>query len=173
MKLPIPTTNRQKGFTLIELLLYVSLVGALLVTVSFFFATSASSRIKNQSIVEVNDQGLNAIEYITETIRNSSSISAPGVGSSSATLTLVMPTAGASPTIFSLNGTALQVKEGLSAAITLTNSKVSISNLTFKNLSKSGTKGLVQVSFTVTRVNTSNRNEYDYQKNFVASAAVR
>jgi hypothetical protein len=28
-----------------------------------------------------------------------------------------MPTAGASPTIFSLNGTTLQVKEGLGAAV--------------------------------------------------------
>ncbi|HSX18142.1 MAG TPA: type II secretion system protein [Candidatus Saccharimonadales bacterium] len=165
--------KRQKGFTLIELLLYVAIVGSLLVAVSVFFTTTVDARIKNQSIMEVNDQGLNAIEYITETIRNSSSITSPAAGASAATLTLSVPTAGLSPTVFSLSGTTLQVKEGAGAAVTLTNGKVQISALSFKNLTKSGTKGIIQISFTISRVNTAGRNPYDYQKTFIASAALR
>ena len=76
-----------------------------------------------------------------------------------------MPTGSLSPTVIDLSGTVLQVKEGAAAVVPLTGSKVQISGLTFKNLSRSGTTGIVQVSFTVQRVNTGGRNEYDYQKN--------
>ena len=166
-------TNKQRGFTLIELLLYVSIVGGLLMAISMFFATTLESRVKNQSISEVNQQGSAVMEYITKTIRNSDSITTPAAGASAASLTLAVPTGSLSPTIFDLNGTAFQVKEGAAAAIPLTNNKVQISSLSFKNLTRSGTPGIIQVSFIVSRTNTSNRNEYDYQRTFTSSAALR
>ena len=163
----------QKGYTLIELLLYITILGSLLFGVSTFFITSTSARVKNESIAEVDRQGALAMDYITQTIRNASSITSPAAGASGSSLTLVVPTSALSPTVFSLSSSALQVQEGASAAVRLTNTKVQISSLTFKNLSRSGTSGIVQVSFVVTRVNANNRNEYDYQKTFTASAALR
>lgn len=68
--------------------------------------------------------------------------------------------------------TALQIKEGSGIVVPLTNNKVMLSDLTFKNLSRSGTPGVVQVSFTVSRVNNSGKNEYDYQKTFTGTAAL-
>jgi hypothetical protein len=68
--------------------------------------------------------------------------------------------------------TAVQIKEGTGAAIALTNNKVQMSNLSFKNLSRSGTPGSIQVSFTLSRLNPANRNEYEYQKAFTGSAEV-
>lgn len=68
---------------------------------------------------------------------------------------------------------AMRVKEGAAANISLTNDKVELSNLTFKNLSRTGTPGVVQVSFTIYRKNPNNRNEYDYQKTFTGTAALR
>jgi type II secretory pathway pseudopilin PulG len=327
----------QSGYTLIELLLYVIILGSLLATASLYFATSTESRVKNQSINEVNQQGTLAMERITQTIRNADSITSPVTGATDDSLTLVVPTGAQSPTIFDLggpggggggpailgydqdggttselnantitatkfvasfsgtvtalharvgpvgvspndraqmavysgvtpttllansvtkiltanswntftitsfaitsgetywlsyntnalsstdnnlryhtgttsqsrtvgqaygswpaswsgftqnlefsmyadvttaatSGTILQVKEGAPAAVYLTNDKVEISDLTFKNLTRSGTPGVVQVSFTVSRTNPSNRNEYDYQKTFTSSAALR
>lgn len=160
------------GFTLIELLLYVSIVGVLLISVSMFFATTSDARIKNQSISEVNQQGNAALDLITQTIRNADSVTLPATGATGSALNLNVPSAGQSPTIFNLNGTALQVKEGSSNAILLTNNKVALSSLTFKNLSRSGTPGVVQVSFTISRVNNSGKNEYDYQKTFTGTAAL-
>lgn len=163
----------QKGFTLIELLLYVSIVGSLLLAVSLFFATTVDSRIKSQSITEVDQQGTLAMDYITQTIRNASSISAPAAGTSASSLTLVVPTAGLSPTIFNLSSTTLQVKEGTAAAIALTNDKVEITSLTFTNLTRSGTPGVIRVSLTLSRVNSSGRSSYNYQQTFISSAALR
>lgn len=169
----ISRRTRQRGFTLIELLLYVSIVGSLLTAVVMFFATTVDSRVKNQSISEVNQQGTAALEYVASTIRDATSITAPAMGTSAASLTLVVASGSLSPTIFDLSGTTLQVKEGAAAAVPLTNNKVQISGLTFKNLSRASTPGVVQVSFTLSRVNAGNRNEYDYQKTFTTSAALR
>lgn len=167
------TFQHQRGFTLIELLLYVSIVGTLLLSMTMFFALSVDSRVKNQSVSEVDQQGVAAMDYITQTIRNASSITSPAAAGSAASLTLVVPTASLSPTVFDLSGTTLQVKEGSGAAVALTNAKVQASSLTFKNLSPSPSNKLVQVSFTIGRVNPASRNEYSYQKTFVGSAAVR
>lgn len=328
-------TNKfyQNGFTLIELLLYVSIVGGILLSVSLFFATVADSRIKNQSISEVNRQGELITERIAQAIRNADSITSPTAGNSAASLTLAMPVSGENPTVFAVNGggtqimgynvdgtttdgananvvnaskftapasgtittlhariaspissapnnmgqmaiysgasnpttllgssssvvltgnawnnftiasvsvtsgqtywlayntnansandnnlryhtgttnqtrwvsqafgswpasytgttqnieysmyadivtggtgTAIQAQEGVAAAVELSSSKVQISNLTFTNLSRSSTPGIVQFSFIVSRVNNAGKNEYDYQKTFTASAALR
>jgi type II secretory pathway pseudopilin PulG len=164
--------TKQDGYTLIELLLYVVLIGMLLSSVTYFFGLSVDARVKSQSIAEVNDQGVAAMDYITQTIRNASSITSPTAAGTGASLTLAVPTGSLSPTVFDLSGSTLQVKEGASAAIALTSNDVQISNLTFKNLTRSGTNGVVQVSFTVSRTNPNNRNAYDYQKTFTGTAEV-
>jgi len=165
--------NKTAGYTLIELLLYITLAGMLLVSLTMFFGMSVDARVKTQSVTEVNQQGASAMEYIQQTVRNASSISAPAAAASASSLTVVVPTASLSPTIFSLNGTVLQVKEGTAAAIALTNDDVQITNLTFTNLTRSGTDGVVRISFTVSRTNTSGRNEYDYSKTFTTTVAIR
>lgn len=164
---------RQHGFTLIELLLYISIVGGLLTAVVMFFATTVETRVKTQTISEVNQQGTAAMEYITGVIRDASSITSPAAGASAASLTLVVPTGSLSPTVIDLNGSTLQTKEGAAAAVPLTSPLVQISSLSFTNLSRASTPGIIQIRFTVTRTNPNNRNEYDYQKIFTASAALR
>lgn len=166
------TKTVQAGYTLIELLLYVVIVGALLTSLTYFFGMMADSRVKNQTISEVNDQAAMAMDTITQTIHNATSITTPAAAGSGASLTLVVPTGALSPTVFSLSGTTLQIKEGAAAAVALTSNDVQITSLTFTNLTKAGTSGIVQVSFTMSRPNPSNRNEYDYQKTFVDSAEI-
>jgi type II secretory pathway pseudopilin PulG len=330
-------TAIEKGYTLIELLLYAALLGILLAATTTYFGVVLESRVKNQSITEVDQQGMAAMEYITQTIRNADSITSPAAGATAASLTLVVPTGALSPTIFSNDGSggtggtatlgydqdggttdtadanamnatgfvasvsgtittvkalvgnvveaspnnraqvaiyrgatgpstllsnsvttiltanswntftvpstsisagdkiwiayntnalgaggnnlryrtgtsgqslfqaqsygswpaswvgagraiefsiyatvtttanigAIQVKEGAAANIPLTNGKVQVSNLSFSNLTGSGTPGAVQVNFTIYRINPNNRNEYDYQKTFTSTAALR
>lgn len=98
-------TNSAKptGFTLIELLLYISIVGTLLTAVSMFFATTADARIKNQSIIEVDQQGALVMDHILQTIRNADAINTPTTGTTASSLSLAVPTAALSPTIFDLS----------------------------------------------------------------------
>ena len=165
--------NTQYGFTLIELLMYVVIVSTLLAALSGFFIMTAQARLKNQSIAEVDQQGALVIQAIAQSVRNANSISAPATGVTDSTLSLIVPTSSASPTIFSLSSGVLQIKEGSGAVVSLTNNEVTASNFTIQNLSRSGGYGAVQISFTLTRVNGGNRNEFDYQKTFTTTASIR
>jgi len=320
----------QTGYTLIELLLYVAIVGSLLTLGHLLFGMVAEARVKNQTVSEVDEQGTAIMDYMTQTIRNATSITTPTVGLNGPSLTLAVPTVGLSPTIFNTSGAttlgysvdgtstdtsnsnvtsatkfvastsgtvsalyglvgptvaaspnnqaqmalysgtsapttllasstsvtltagswntftiapvsvtsgqtywlayntngivaadnnlrthpgttgqtmfasrtfgtwpaswsgatentefstyalidtgaappAVQVKEGAGALVPLTSNDVQVTNLSFKNLTRAGTGGIVQVSFTVSRVNPNNRNEYNYQKTFIGSAEV-
>ncbi len=161
------------GFTLIELLLYISIVGSLLVAIVGFLMLAVDARVKNQSVSEVNQQGTAAMEYIAQTIRNADTITSPAPATIGSSLTLTVPAAGLSSTVFDAPAGVLRVNEGATAAIPLTNSRVQVTNLAFTNLSRSGTNGIVRISLTVSRVNQSGKNEYDYQKTFVTSVVLR
>jgi len=162
----------EKGYTLIELLLYMAIVGVLLTSVTTFFGMTADARFKNQTVAEVNDQGQAMMDYMTQTIRNATSITTPVAAASGASLTLVVPTGSLSPTVFSLSSSALQVKEGAAAAISLTNNDVQVNSISFTNLTRSGTSGVVQISFVLARVNVNSHNEFDYQKTFTDTAEI-
>jgi hypothetical protein len=144
-----------------------------LLGVTAFFGIATEARIKNQTISEVNAQGQFAIDTITQTVRNADSITAPALGASGASLTVAVPTANISPTVFSLSAGTLTSKEGTAAAIPLTNSDVTVTAFTIKNVSKSGTAGAVQISLTLSRVNSGGRSEYNFTRTFTATASVR
>jgi type II secretory pathway pseudopilin PulG len=324
----------QAGYTLIELLLYISIISILFSSVMVFYDASLKARVKNQSILEVEQQGKQIMDTITQAIRSADSITAPTAGNTGSQLTLAMPSSAANPTILGIASTAVmgyntigsqtdtdssnnihavrftapasgtittlsayvgasvgsspnnlgqmaiysgtvsgpttligstgdstltanswvnftlfpsvnvtggltywlayntdgtnstvnnlrydtgasgqekiasysydlwpaswpastdgsaqlsmyatinvtggngafEIKEGAGTSVPLTNSKIQMSSITFKNLSRSSTPGVVQVSFTLARVNVSNRTEYDYQKTFTATAALR
>lgn len=164
--------HNQRGETLIELLLYVTILSAIMLATVTFFGTVTVARVKNESIAEVNDQGAQAMDLMLQTIRNASSITTPVAAGSGASLTLVVPTSSLSPTILNLNGTVLQIKRGAATAVPITSDDVQITSITFKNLTRASTPGIVQVSFVMKRTNPASRNEYDYQKTFTGSAEV-
>jgi type II secretory pathway pseudopilin PulG len=163
----------QTGFTLLELLLYVAIVGMLLLALAYFFVGTASTRIGGQIENDVNQQATFAMETITQTIRNSDSITAPAANVSGAQLTLAMTPSTVSPTIFALSSGVLTIKEGAGTVVPLTSSSVVVSNLTFSNASKASTPGSVQISFTMASSSTSNRSEFSYSKTFTTTASVR
>lgn len=163
----------QTGFTLIELLLYVALIGILLSAITSLFITTTEARVKNESIAEVDEQGAYAMEVIAQSVRNGTSITSPTAGVTAAGFTIVVPTGALSPTILSLASGALQIKEGAGATIALTNSNVQATSLSVTNLTRSGTTGIMQINFTLSRVNSTGRNQYDYQKTFTTSVGIR
>lgn len=165
--------KRTEGYTLIELLLYIAVVGLLLGGLMTFFVMAGSVRVKSQSVMEVDQQGLFVIDTVTQAIRSADSVSAPVNGTSGTSLTLASTTPALNPTTVSLSGTAIHLKEGTAAALPLTNSRVAVTNFSIKNLGRSGTPGSIQISFTLSTVNNSGRSEYGYSKNFIATASVR
>lgn len=161
-----------RGFTLIELLLYVSILGTLLTAVVLFFNLANEAQIKNMAINEVNEQGTFIMDYMTQAVRNSSAISSPAAAVSGTSLSLAVPTASQSPTTFSVIGGNISVTKGTGSAIVLDGSNVTASNLTVTNATRSGTNGVVRISFTLTYLNNTGRNEYAYSRTFTSAAEV-
>lgn len=163
-----------KGFTLIELLLYVSLSSAMLFVMSMAFFTFFESRIKNQTILEVNGEGAQIMQLITQTVRNANGVNSPTIGTNDASLSLSVVDPLKDPTIFDLSGGEIKITEGLNPAISLTNVlQVTVSGLLFENLSRPATPDTIAISFTLSHVNPNNRNEYNYMRSFYGSVSLR
>jgi Tfp pilus assembly protein PilW len=162
-----------KGFTLVELLLYVALTTIMVATISTFLFLMLQVRVKSQVINEVEQQGQQAMQRITQVIRNATDITVPTQGASGSSATLVVTPAGNSPTVFDFSAGALRITEGAGSPVVLTNARVAASALTFTNVSRSTASHDLRVQFTLTAVNNSGRNEYDYAKTFTTTAHAR
>lgn len=163
----------KKGFSLIELIVYVAILGVVAVALMDFVGLLGDARIKQQVSLEVEQQGAQVIRLMTQTIRNATSITTPVAGASGSSLTIVVPTGALSPTIFSQVGSALSVKEGVGADVSLTNSRVTVSGLSFQNLSPSASIKVVRIVFTLNYAVTGSRKIYNYSRTFRATATLR
>ncbi|MEK7631851.1 MAG: prepilin-type N-terminal cleavage/methylation domain-containing protein [Patescibacteria group bacterium] len=168
-----PRTRHIRGFTLIELLLYITLTSVMVAAVSGFLILTLQARVKHQTIAEVEQQGIAAMQRITQVIRNATSITVPAIGTSGSSVTLAVTPPGNSPTVFDLSAGALRITEGAGSPATLTNTRVTASALTFTNISRSAASETLRVQFTLTYASTSTRQEYDYSKTFTTTAHVR
>ena len=163
----------QKGFTLIELVLYIALASIVLGALSSLYFSMTTARIKNTSITEVEEQGQQIMLAITQAVRNASSITSPAIGGTAASLSIQTYTSTANPTVFSLSSGVFRVQEGAGAVTALHSTRVTVSNVEFRNVARSNTDGIIRVSFTVTYANPRNRIERQFIRSFVNSATVR
>lgn len=165
--------NSRLGFTLIELLLYVGLAALILLGVSVFLSLVLGARVKNQTIAEVEQQGVMAIQLITQTMRNATQINSPTPGSSASSLSLNVTDAAKTPTVFAGQAGILRITQGTALPVAITSPKLIASSVSFQNLSRSGTKGVMRIIFTLTHVNSQGVNIYDYSQTFYGSATLR
>jgi len=166
--------KNNNGSTLIELILYISLATGMLLVISMAFSIFFYSRIKNQTILEVDQQGAQIMQIVTQTIRNANSVNSPALGINDASLSLSVSDPLSNPTIFALSGNEINITEGLNPVVSLTNtSRIIASGLLFENLSRNLTPNTIGISFTLSHVNSSGRNEYNYSRTFYGSASLR
>src|SRR3989339_367275 len=109
--------KKNNGFTLVEVLLYVMILSAMTLTISVLLFLVFQARVKGQTIAEVEQNGQRVMQIVAQTIRNADSITSPTIGTSAKSLTLVVPTSTKNPTIFSLSGSTIQIKEGSNANV--------------------------------------------------------
>lgn len=159
------------GFTLVELLLYVAGSAVLLMIVSVFLSELLRARVKNQTVAEVEQQGVQAMNTITKVVRNAATINTPSMGATDDT-TLSVTSPSTVTSVFQLISGAITESDNGGAEVALTNSQVTVSNFVIQNLSRSGTPGTVRIRFTLTYKNTRNQYEYDYKKTFYTSATL-
>lgn len=165
--------QQKPGFTLVELLLYIGVSGLILLAVASLALLIVETRKKNQTIAEVEQQGLQVASLLSQTVRNATGFNTPTLGQSSTTLSVTTASSNTNPTIFDLSAGALRIKEGASTAINLTASFITASAFNVANVSRSATTGSVRISFVLSHTNPGSQNEYTYSKTFYVSASIR
>ena len=166
--------TKNKGFSLVETLLYVTIVSMVLFSIVFLLSFLTSTRVKNVTIYDVNSQGTYVMQLIVNTVRNADSIDFPPTSATSSTLSLTVSDGMLSPTVFDLASGTLRIKEGASNPISLTNSHVTVSSLTFQTIAPAGSVDkIVKVSFIVSYNNPNNRSEMEFVQTFNGSATLR
>lgn len=161
------------GFTLIELLLYIGLSAAMLLMIFIFLSFLLQTRVKSQVLAEVEQQGIQAMELMTQTARNATKINLPAKGNEGSLLNLTIVDPSKNPTIFDLDQGAIRITEGSIVPTHLTNSRVIVSDLIFQNLSRDDLPAVIRIQFTLSYVNLLNKNEYQYSKTFYNTANLR
>lgn len=160
--------HRISGFTLLELILFVSLSGILLGALAVFLGIILNSRVKQHSIVEVEEQGMRAMQVIESIIHNASSVTTPMIATTSSSLAIE----GASSKRIEISNERLWYTDGANSPLSLTTADTIVSNIQFQNLSRAQTPGIIRIQFTLSRRNPEGRNEYAYQQTFYASATL-
>jgi|GEM_PF-1215493 len=161
-----------KGVTLVEVLLYVSVVSIILIAMSAFNGAIIQSRIKNTTVLEVEQQGMLAMQTIAQSIRSAEAINSPSAGTDDSSLSIDLPDDGA-PTVFSVSDDSLWVERGGSVAVRLTNNRVIVDELLFENLTQDSVSDTVRIMLTLNHRNPAGRNEYSFEKTHKTSATVR
>lgn len=165
--------KKKKAFTLVETLLYISLTSIILISITAFVGTLLSTRLRNQSLSEVDAQATQLMQYLTITTKEAEGITSPTPGNSASSLTLDVLDAVDDPTIVDLNAGIVRVQEGGGPLINLNSNRVTISNLTFTNLSPSSNTETLRIEFTITYNNTEGRQEGEVTRTYYGSATLR
>lgn len=158
------------GTTLIELLIYIAIAGILLGSIMMMETTIMQARQRMQAQVTVEEQGVAAMTTIAELVRNSSAVVAPATGVTGSSLSLTMPAPAVSPSVIDVSAGILRLAEGANAPLGLTGGKVTVTNLTIKNLTPPTAPSVIQISFAL-RADWGNNQVYS--KTFSTSAVCR
>ncbi len=161
--------ENNKGVGLVELIIYIAIMGILISAITSFIVSNKKIGDRNEAINEVESQGNEVVEIISQTIRNSSSVTTFALGTT-ATQSEVVDNG--VTIIFDLSGGKIRIKRGGAAVVNLNSDRVTISNLSFKNLGNA-TENSIQFQFDAVYANPGNKVELNYTKTFSNSASLR
>ncbi len=163
----------RSGFTFIEILLYVVIVSVIFGAIVAFIDVALRSRVRHEVVGEVERGGNAAMSVIAQAIRNARSVTSPAASSTATSLTIVMPDANISPTVFDLFDGAIRMSmRGLSTT-TITSSRLTASSISFTNLSRTGTPGSIRFQFVLDYANPDGIPEYTFSDHFIGGASLR
>ena len=152
----------------------ITLVVGILVTATTFAWSIINSRTKAFAVQEVQQNGRFILEKITQAAHSARDITTPLIGSPGNSLELVMNDVVQDPIIFSVNGGMLSMSEGGAADRALHSNAVTISSISFTNMSLANGKSKnVKITITVENKNPENRIERAFSETFTTTIELR
>lgn len=156
---------REKGFTFIEALVYMGLAAIFLPVAVSFVLLAINSRIRNEEVGNVEQEGVRALRTMIQAMRDGFAIEVPVFSTSSTIATIRNSPNSSDITTFSLSNSQIQIQEVSNPVRALTSNRASASNLVFTNVSHEGTPGVITIEFILTAGK--------YSKKFYGAGAIR
>ncbi|UPA22621.1 hypothetical protein K8942_00180 [Candidatus Peribacteria bacterium] len=142
--------QRRAGSTLVELLIFAALLGIVMGAVLPLLFMAAEDRLLQQTISLVERNGVQAMQNITQRVRNGERIITPALGMTGSVLVVQTSSGAINPTIVGINSGSLIVIERVTKEI-ITSSQVAITHFEVRNTSVSDTHPSVEIIFNVSR----------------------
>ena len=161
------------AFTLVEVILYIALFSSVITVFVGFIGMNAQLKGKNEAAFSVDSEALKIFQNISQTAKNASSISFPAEGANASSLSLAVDTPALTPTVYGLSSGRVQITEGAGQPVFLSSDRVSVTNLTFRNMSNGTDNELVRVELTLEYINSDNRKEKEYSQTYYTSINLR
>ncbi len=164
--------QRPKGFTLVEMIIYIAIIGIVITGFINYSLSVGGVRNKNYSAATVQANGREALSVLTQKIHEASAVLTPSAGATNTQLVLDMP--GANPNIiFDVSGGILTMTPTGSPAVTITDSRATISSLTFTNLASSGQRPNIQIDMTINYTTPAGDVQTGYTKTYRTAVSTR
>ena len=148
-------------------------MSTLVLTILSFMNAVSNAEEKNKIIFEVEQQGVNITQLLSQNIKAANGITVPIRGASGSNLTLSFTDVNRNPTIFKLVDSSLMINLAGGADIALINPNVAVTNFLCANYGKTGTPDSINCHFTLGTVDSYGRSEYSYTKNYNISVSRR
>lgn len=164
-------SKNKKGIGLIEIVIYVGIMGVFVAAITSFIISNQKIGNRNEAINEVEVQGNEIVDIISQEIRNAKSVVNPDISESNSSLELTNKDS--NQIIFDLSGGKLRIERGSGGTTNLNSDRVIVSNLNFNNFGLTGTGGSIQFQFDARYVNPGGKEEINYTRTFSGSASLR
>ena len=161
--------HKQAGLTLLELLLYVSLASIALLVFFSMYQLVIQSRQKSYNLVEVNWQGVQIIQHVTQTLRSATSVNL--LPSSSDDEITIIDNNTDSVRFYYEDG-QLWEQVNNNDPLPLTNNLIQMTDLEFHNVSRGSAPSSINLEFTLVSVGNTD-SAYHYSQAFTAAASLR
>lgn len=166
-----------RGFTFIEVIVYIALVTIFLTGAILFAWNIIYGRVKSNFYSEVTQNLRLSSKRILFEVRNASDINSVSASS----LCLANSDAARNPTRIYLSGGVLRIGwgggspvcAGLTSDVALTSNLVTVSSLTFTDLTSGALTKNIKFLITIEANNPSGRQEFDRSQTFESAAELR
>jgi len=162
-----------RAFSLIEVMFYIAMLSVFILVISTFWGTLIEVQERGKAMNAVDSEAQFIMTKITQVIRNANNIASPTAGNSASALTLAHTETAKNPTVINLNSSYIRLSEGVTPFVNLNSNVVNITSLTFSNLSRSSSAGVIKIQLTLSYVNPDGVSNLNYSQTYYATASLR
>lgn len=163
-----------KGFSIVELLISIAIMSIVVVVAVTVMRSALNNEKRGRALEEVEWQASFIMNTISQSLRNGTAINSPAAGVTATTTSIAISTIPAeNPTVFTLTNGRVTISEAGGSAIPISSTAVTVTTLTFQNVTAGTNEGSIRVTLGLRYNNPNNIPEQSYSTTRVTTVSMR